>query len=144
MPGRIVDDDGRELGRHDGAAGYTVGQRRRLPAVGSPRYVREVEPGSGTVHVAARAGVLRERVFVEDVRWIEVEAPAPGTAFEVEARIRHASHPQPARLEVRAEGSVEVTFAEPAFAPAPGQALVAYAGDAVLCGGTRAAPGRAP
>jgi tRNA-specific 2-thiouridylase len=76
---------------------------------------------------------------VEDVRWIEVEAPAPGAAFEVEARIRHASRPQPARLEVHAAGAVEVRFAEPAFAPAPGQALVAYVGDAVLCGGTLAA-----
>ena len=142
VPGRIVDHVGRELGRHDGAAGFTVGQRRRLPAVGSPRYVQRVEPATGTVHVAPREGVLASGAHVEDVRWIEVEPPAPGTVFRVRARIRHASRPQPARLEVGAGGAtrVEVAFDEPAFAPAPGQSLVAYVGDAVLCGGTLCAP----
>jgi len=136
VPGRILDHDGRELGRHDGAAGFTMGQRRGLPAVGSPRYVRDVEPDSGTVHVAPREGVLASQAYVQRVNWIDIEPPAVGTAFRVEARIRHASSPRPARLEVYEQGEVRVEFEEPAFAPAPGQALVAYVGDAVLCGGT--------
>ena len=37
---------------------------------------------------------------------------------------------------------VRVRFDEPAFAPAPGQALVAYVDDAVLCGGTMLADAR--
>lgn len=144
VPGAVVDHDGRELGRHDGAAGFTVGQRRGLPAVGSPRYVAEVDAASGTVRVAPRVHVLAERAVVHAVNWIEVPEPVPGTSFGVRARIRHASRPRPARLEVLGGGEVEVLFDEPAFAPAPGQALVAYVGDAVLCGGIlgRARTGR--
>ena len=37
-PGPVVDTAGREIGRHDGVAGFTVGQRRGLGvALGSPR-----------------------------------------------------------------------------------------------------------
>ena len=55
-PGRIVEADGTEVGRHDGAFGFTVGQRRGLrlgrPAAdGKPRYVLDIEPVSGTVTV---------------------------------------------------------------------------------------------
>ncbi len=55
-PGRIVEADGTEVGRHDGAFGFTVGQRRGLrigrPAAdGRPRYVLDIEPASGTVTV---------------------------------------------------------------------------------------------
>ena len=139
VPGTIVDHDGRTLGSHDGAAGFTVGQRRRLPAVGSPRYVRAVEADSGTVHVAPREAVLSAHARVERVNWIETEAPVPGTVIRVEARIRHAAPPRPARLEAQADGGAEVTFDAPAFAAAPGQALVAYVGNAVLCGGTLSA-----
>src|SRR5258708_27680955 len=55
-PGPIVDTGGAVLGRHDGAYGFTVGQRRGLrvgtPAAdGRPRYVLDIEPASGTVTV---------------------------------------------------------------------------------------------
>ena len=148
VPGRIVDHDGRELGRHDGAAGFTVGQRRGLPAVGTPRYVRSVEPRDG--HRTRRAA--RGRADVPRARRGRAldrrsSRPRREPSSGSHARIRHASRPRPARLEVAAGDAarVEVVFDEPAFAPAPGQALVAYVGDAVLCGGTLGAhhePGR--
>src|SRR5207249_10943974 len=51
-PGQIVDAGGAVLGSHDGAYGFTVGQRRGLrvatPAAdGQPRYVLDIEPASG-------------------------------------------------------------------------------------------------
>src|SRR5579875_1644001 len=55
-PGPIVDTTGRQVGRHDGAYGFTIGQRKGLrighPAPdGKPRYVLDIEPVSGTVTV---------------------------------------------------------------------------------------------
>lgn len=136
VPGEIVDDDGRVVGRHDGAAAFTVGQRRGLPAMGRPRYVAHVDGVSGRVSVTSRDGVRRRNVAVGACNWIEVVEPPAGHRFVVTARIRHASAPVPAVLESRGHGRAYVCFEEPVFAPTPGQALVAYVGEAVLCGGT--------
>jgi len=136
VPGAIVDEDGRPVGRHGGAAAFTVGQRRGLPALGSPRYVAGVDAASGTVRIAPRAGLLRRRVTASACNWIEREDPGPGREVRVVARIRHAGRPAPGTLTSLAGGRVEVVFDEDAFAPAPGQALVAYLEEAVLCGGT--------
>ncbi|MHC5010461.1 MAG: tRNA 2-thiouridine(34) synthase MnmA [Planctomycetota bacterium] len=135
VPGEIADEDGRIIGRHDGAAGFTRGQRRGLPAVGSPRYVTDVDAVSGRVTVGPRAAALEDRVHVADVNWVDREDPGGGPRLAVSARIRHAAPAEPAHLQPVAEGRAEVTFERPVFAPAPGQALVAYEGDAVLCGG---------
>src|SRR5659263_514783 len=59
-PGPILDETGREVGEHDGAYAYTVGQRRGLALSrpgpdGAPRYVLEVRPGSNTVVVGPAA-----------------------------------------------------------------------------------------
>lgn len=138
VPGEIYDrESGRVVGRHEGAAAYTLGQRKGLPAVGAARYVAKIDAPGGRLEIAGRAAMGTTEVRADRVNWIEVPPPASGVSFRVEARIRHASRPQPARLAVEGEGrAVRVRFEAPVFAPAPGQALVAYAGDAVLCGGT--------
>lgn len=143
VAGEIVDRaSGRAIGRHEGAAGYTVGQRRGLPAVGSPRYVAHVDPQAGRVEVATRDALLRDEVEVMRVNWIEIAAPGPAFVERVQARVRHAGRLEPADLEVDAAGGVRVCFSPPVFAPTPGQALVAYRGEAVLCGGTIQWPAR--
>src|SRR4029079_2844969 len=49
-PGPVLDADGERVGEHSGAAGYTVGQRQGLGvALGEPRYVSRVAPGSNQV-----------------------------------------------------------------------------------------------
>ena len=60
--GKIVDADGAVLGAHEGAFGFTVGQRKGLrldrPAPdGNPRYVLSIEPVSNTVTVGPAAAL---------------------------------------------------------------------------------------
>ena len=51
--GSIVDEEGNRLGGHQGIEGFTIGQRRGLGiAVGSPRYVVQIDPQTRTVTVA--------------------------------------------------------------------------------------------
>ena len=80
-------------------------------------------------------------MVVTDLNWVDVAPPRRPGSFDVEARIRHGQPPSRATLRVAEPGEgtparAVVEFGEPVFAPAPGQALVAYRGDAVLCGGT--------
>jgi tRNA-specific 2-thiouridylase len=136
VPGPFVDEAGREVGRHDGALGFTLGQRRGLPALGEARYVTRVDPGAGRVEIGPRSALLRRAARVDRVNWIDRPPPPAGTRLDVGARHRHAAALRPAALEVLGPGGVRVTWPEPVFALTPGQALVAYDGASVLCGGT--------
>jgi tRNA-specific 2-thiouridylase len=125
-------------GRPRGAAAFTLGQRRGLRVAASePLYVAAVEPAANRVRVAPRAALLRSEVRFGPVHAVDVDAtrgPLEGP-YRVEVRIRHAMAPVPGTLAWGEDGAGTVRFDEPVFAPAPGQALVAYRGDAVLCGG---------
>ena len=140
-PGDIVDGSGRVLGRHPGIGGYTVGQRRGLPARGGqePLFVLGLDPIDNTVIVGRNDELLNGALWAEDVSFVSGEAPA-GT-LEVEAKIRYRSEPAPALLTV-ADGQAEVRFQRPQRAVTPGQAVVFYQGPRVLGGGIIAASSR--
>jgi tRNA-specific 2-thiouridylase len=61
------------------------------------------------------------------------EIPAIGTSLM--AQVRYRQKPVTAILEMAADDSVRVHFAEPVFGITPGQSLVLYDGDCVLGGG---------
>jgi tRNA-uridine 2-sulfurtransferase len=131
-PGPIVDEDGREVGRHGGIHRFTVGQRRGLGVGGGPRrYVAALDAERGTVRVAAALGA--EGLVARQVSWATGTAPPPGTAFGV--RIRHRHPLVPSRLMAADADSVRVVFDAPGPAVTPGQAAVFYEGDLLLGGG---------
>jgi tRNA-uridine 2-sulfurtransferase len=141
--GAIVDaSSGRELGRHDGTYGFTIGQRRGLrlgtPAAdGKPRFVLDIEPVSGTVTVGPREALTVDRIHADRPRWC---GPAP-TSYTgcVQLRAHGAAH----RAEVTVVGDrVEIALLEPAQGIAPGQAAVLYDGTRVLGSATIVATGR--
>jgi tRNA-specific 2-thiouridylase len=133
-PGRIVDTDGVERGRHGGIASFTIGQRRGLGLSGaSAKYVVDLDPASDTVVVGDAADLERRTLLATDVNFISGQAP--GTPVRVEARIRHRHVPAPATVRMRETGEAEVTFDEPQRAITPGQSVVWYQGDLVLGGG---------
>jgi tRNA-specific 2-thiouridylase len=131
--GRFVDAAGREVGRHDGVDGFTVGQRKGLPALGAPHYVGAIDPTTGDVTLVPRDGMQRSAMFVSGVHWL-VDPPGDGeaVALQVKVRARHAA--APATL-VATGPSARIEFAAPVTAITPGQAAVFYAGDRVLGGG---------
>ena len=133
-PGPIVDTAGVEIGRHSGAVGFTVGQRRGLNlAVGEPRYVLDVRPAMATVVVGSREDLLVDGVGVSGMSWV---AGAPPADAGVEIKIRYRSDPVPATLSAVADDTWEIWFATPQERAAAGQAGVVYRGDEVLGGGT--------
>jgi len=67
-PGMFVDSEGHELGRHDGIAFYTPGQRRGLGvAAGQRLYVQRVEPTTNTVVLGTDESLLRTECKVADL-----------------------------------------------------------------------------
>lgn len=132
-PGRLLDRAGRELGRHDGVDGFTVGQRRGLPALGTPHYVVSIDATSGDVVLAPRDGIERTAALVRGVNWLVPVVPAQ--PFEAEVKVRARSMPVPATVSPGPSGEARLEFAQPVAAITPGQAAVFYRGDLVLGGG---------
>lgn len=132
-PGVVRDEAGRQLARHDGVAGFTVGQRRGLglPGGGPPRYVLRVVGETGDVVVGDRPGLYASTLRATEAAWTGARPDGP---FEAAVRVRHRHPPAPATV-VPTDGGFEATFREPQRALTPGQASVIYRGDEVVGGG---------
>ncbi|AEJ62349.1 tRNA-specific 2-thiouridylase mnmA [Spirochaeta thermophila DSM 6578] len=131
--GPILDERGNVLGRHRGIHVFTIGQRRGLGvALGRPVYVKAIDPERNAVIVTDREEALLHRVVeAAGVNWF---APPPPRPMEVLAQIRYAHRAAPAVLTHEGD-RIRVRFHEPQRAVTPGQLLVAYVGDEVLCSG---------
>jgi tRNA-specific 2-thiouridylase len=140
-PGRVVDRDGREVGRVDAVELITIGQRRGLglPGGGSPRFVVGADPAAGTVTVGGADELLVDAQRVGPVTWA---AGAVIGAVDVQV----SAHGTPKRAVVEPErpgdgrgrdgrGRVAVRWVEPQRRIGPGQSVVFYDHDEVLGGG---------
>ena len=72
-------------------------------------------------------------MWVENFHWVSL--PPQGGQVEVTAKTRYSQTECPAVLCPEADGMVRAEFVRPQRAPAPGQSLVAYQGEAVVGGG---------
>ncbi len=108
VPGAVVDRAGREVGRHDGVVGFTVGQRRGLGvAAGERRYVLDVDAGTATGSARARPGPrprrARRRPPRERARLLRPPAAAGGSRAGGRAlRRRHPARRWHRRLTAQA------------------------------------------
>lgn len=148
-PGEIVDEEGNVVGEHDGAQGYTIGQRRGLsigrPAPdGKPRFVLSIRPVSNRVVVGPKAHLAVSQIAGGRFSW----AGDPGfdvtESFRCDVQIRAHADPVPAtaslvpiteRTEqhrVDATHEIIVDVDEPLLGVAPGQTAVIYVGTRVL------------
>ncbi len=130
-PGPVIGPDGDEIGRHEGLFNFTIGQRRGLNiAWGEPLYVKMLAPERNAVYVGPREEVYRREMEVSDLNWLEEPRE------RVTAKIRSMMKDEPARLEVLDGGDrARLTFDQPQWGPAPGQAAVFYDGETVIGGG---------
>jgi tRNA-specific 2-thiouridylase len=126
--GAVVDEAGRELGRHDGFWRFTPGQRRGIGVGGGePLYALRTEPRTNTVVVGPREALARREVGARGRLYVPVE--------RVEAKLRYRSPAVGAAVEPAAAG-FRLHLDEPVYGAAPGQAAVLYEGDAVVGAGT--------
>jgi tRNA-specific 2-thiouridylase len=133
-PGPFVDTDGRELGRHDGIAFYTPGQRRGLGVASGHRlYVQRVEPATNTVVLGTDESLLQSECAVADLNLFD-DSLLTGPR-SVEVKVRYATPAAPATLMPASNGAIMVRFSTPQRALSPGQSAVFYDGDRVLGGG---------
>jgi tRNA-specific 2-thiouridylase len=127
--GPIVDEAGRELGRHQGFWRFTPGQRRGLGVAGggTPLYALGTSPRTNAVVVGPRESLARTKVGVGSGRlFVPVE--------RVQAKLRYRSPAAPARVAPAARG-FSLDLDEPVYGVAPGQVAVLYEDDVVVGAG---------
>lgn len=137
--GRIVDTSGKVIGEHSGHQRFTIGQRRGIGiARNYPLYVIQKDAQTNTVIVGEKDDLLADGCIAHQANWLMESCPADadGEAWlRCTAKIRYNAEPVEAQVRTIGEGEIEVRFAEPQFAVAPGQAVVCYDEDTVICGG---------
>ena len=130
--GKIVDSAGNVIGRHDGYARFTIGQRRGLGiAAGRPIYVTQIDPVTATVSAGPREELLTRRLRASHANWHN-DVPEE---FDATVQVRYNHRGTQGRVRTDVEGTFEVEFLEPVSAVAPGQAAVVYTGSRLLGGG---------
>jgi tRNA-specific 2-thiouridylase len=148
--GDIVDEGGAKLGTHDGAYGFTIGQRKGLrighPAPdGKPRYVLDISPVDNTVTVGPAEALDVTALTAIKPRWCGTAPTGPGTYT---AQLRAHGGETPVTAELVDGSELRVSFGEPVRGVAPGQAIVLYdgtrvVGSATIATTTRGAAGAA-
>jgi len=137
--GDIIDLNGKQLGKHPGAALYTIGQRNKLGLSGGPWYVARIDIQENTVTVAhqdQQEVLLGSQIQTEDCNYFIPEncydSIQNDSELQGQIRYRQSSHP----LVMKIHGdSFEAQFKTPIQSISPGQSLVIYDDDAMIASG---------
>ena len=133
--GDYLDMAGNVVGRHTGAVGYTLGQRKGLGiAMGEPVYVCAKDMAANTVTVGPNDALFSKVLWADGWSWGPF--PALTEPIRVLAKVRYRHKAQPATVYPEDNGIARVEFDEPQRAITTGQAVVLYDGDIVVGGGT--------
>lgn len=133
-PGNIIHVNGKILGRHNGIAFYTVGQRRGMGlSYPTPLYVKSIDVENNNIMVSDEQDLYSRSMQVSGVNWLSISEP--NAEIEAEIKIRYLHNPAPGYVSPLPNNSVAVKFDKPQRAITPGQSAVFYTGDRVLGGG---------
>jgi tRNA-specific 2-thiouridylase len=138
-PGEIVTTDGHVIGRHEGLANYTIGQRKGLGiSLGERAYVVSLNTETNQLVIGEEADLLASGLIAKEVNFVYLEKLRE--PIFVEVKVRYRSTPVRARLSAftitHTEDKYRLDFEEPQKAVTPGQTVVFYQGDRVVGGGT--------
>lgn len=134
-PGAIITTGGEKIGHHDGLHLYTIGQRKGINIGGTgPYYVVRKNKETNELVVTDNQNdraLFHMQCTVNSVHWIEQRS----LPINCMVQIRYRQQPQPATLQEKSDGNIEILFNNPQRAITEGQSAVWYDGDIVLGGG---------
>lgn len=131
-PGDILDQSGKVVGRHRGAAGLTIGQRRGVGISSDGRiYVCGKSMADNTVTVGPESALYSSGCTAVDWNWLIAPPDNPISAL---VKTRYRQTEQPATLFPEGD-RVRLSFTQPQRAVTPGQAAVVYDENGTVLGG---------
>jgi tRNA-uridine 2-sulfurtransferase len=134
QPGDMVLTDGTVVGKHEGIAFFTIGQRRKLGyAAGERVYVVRIDPADHRIVLGNISELRTVETVVSSVHFIPFDTLE--TRMNIMVKIRYRSPLVPAALEPLNTDRVRVIFEQAVLGVCPGQAAVFYDGDTIVGGG---------
>lgn len=138
QPGNFETLEGKIVGKHQGVAYYTLGQRKGMGigGAGDAWFVVGKEMERGVVLVAQGAdhpALYCDELIATDLTWVSDHPPI--LPFTCNSKIRYRQADQPCVIQTLSEGKAKVTFPLPQRAVTPGQSIVFYEGTRCLGGG---------
>ena len=130
--GKIIHENGKILGEHNGVHFYTIGQRKGLlTSLNTPLYVSKLDKKNNIVFVTDNPGdLLSQKLSVANMNWL-IDLSLEDLS-DIQVQVRYNSFPLPVDQFDIAEDDMKVTLKEPHRAITPGQSAVFYKDDKVL------------
>lgn len=131
--GNIVDAKGNSVGRHNGIANYTIGQRRGM---GIPEGLRvtDINSTTNTIKVGTKEELYKHTLYITDCNIVDDNEVITSTDIMIKIRGIGINPTSPASIERHHDGYI-VRLSDPAWAPAKGQPIVLYRNNLVIGGG---------
>lgn len=137
-PGKIVDQENRVIGKHQGLHNFTIGQRQGIKVGGSgPYYVSGKDLKKNLLFVTNNQEdpkLKTKEIQIHSVNWISDLALSTKHS-SLTARFRHQGELVPVTITKLKNDLYNITFKKPQTAVASGQSLVLYKGKECLGGG---------
>jgi tRNA-specific 2-thiouridylase len=140
-PGKVLDENGEEIGTHDGALFYTLGERhgftiKEKSPNDSRLYVISKDMAGNTITVTAKDTEKQNKseVIVKNTNWVSGSAPMP-TDKGLQARTRYRQPLQNITIVNASNNTATIRFENTLDLPTSGQSLVIYNGEKCLGGG---------
>jgi tRNA-specific 2-thiouridylase len=132
--GPILHARGEPLGKHQGLAFYTIGQRKGLGITSrEPLYVLGKDSARNALIVGEAEYLGRDTLRTVRVNWVSGEAPP--TPLRVQVKIRYKAEPAWGLVTALEGGRAQVQFERRLRDITPGQAAVFYDEEICLGGG---------
>lgn len=133
---------GKEVGEHQGAHYYTIGQRKGLNIGGSPKplFIIDKNTNDNVIYTGQgedHPGLFRKGLFIkkDDIHWIRIDlALNTGESATYQSRIRYRQPLESSTLYMKEEG-LYIIFDQPQKAIASGQFAAWYQNDELIGSG---------
>ena len=134
VEGNFLDSTGVILGRHQGIANYTIGQRKGLGIGGfeNPLYVIEINKVKNEIILGEQNLLKKTVISLERINWLDDSISMKN--LRCYAKIRSTQKESSGILKFNSD-IVEFTFDDEINTTSPGQACVLYLDEQVLGGG---------
>ncbi len=138
QPGNLETLEGKIVGKHQGVAYYTLGQRKGLGigGAGDAWFVVSKQMERGVLLVAQGAdhpALYCDELTAHQLSWITT--PPSTFPFSCYSKVRYRQADRPCIIHTIEEGKAWVTFPHPQRAVTPGQSIVFYQDSICLGGG---------
>jgi tRNA-specific 2-thiouridylase len=132
--GSIINTKGEILGKHDGLALYTIGQRKGL-GLSSPKpmYVIDKDTSTNTLIIGNAKQLGRNDLTASQVNWVIGNPPLK--PFRAKVKIRYKSPLATGEITPISNNKFRVQFIRLLRDITPGQAAVIYKGEEVIASG---------